>query len=139
MRVEAGRGRTGALGARASRPPRGRLEARSGDGSYPWLWILPALALVLLFTLYPVAHTLWTSLHRVMILLPGEPFVGLANYQAVLESALSSGRYYDGRYVWIDSRINLETGILPKKDRAVENRKRALESIIKNLTKQLTT
>lgn len=59
--------------------------------------------------------------------------------QVALESALSSGRLYDGRYVWIDSRINLETGILPKKDRAVENRERALETIIKNLTKQLTT
>jgi ABC-type sugar transport system permease subunit len=49
--------------------------------------VLPALGLVLLFTVFPVAHTLWTSLHQVMILLPGEPFVGLANYGAVLESA----------------------------------------------------
>ncbi len=57
-----------------------RLAARQ----YPVLWILPALGLVLLFTLYPVAQTLWTSLHQVMILLPGEPFVGLANYQAVV-------------------------------------------------------
>ena len=42
---------------------------------------------MLLFTIYLVAHTLWTSLRRVMILFPGEPFVGLANYRAVLESA----------------------------------------------------
>jgi ABC-type sugar transport system permease subunit len=84
MEVEAGRGRARAP---ASRPPRAIVVARSGEGAYPWLWILPALALVLLFTLYPVAHTLWTSLHRVMILLPGEPFVGLANYWAVLGSA----------------------------------------------------
>jgi ABC-type sugar transport system permease subunit len=87
MRVEAGGGRARAVGAPASRPPRATVAARSGEGAYPWLWILPALALVLLFTLYPVAHTLWTSLHRVMILLPGEPFIGLANYRAVLESA----------------------------------------------------
>jgi ABC-type sugar transport system permease subunit len=46
--------------------------------------VLPALGLVLLFTVFPVAHTLWTSLHQVMILLPGEPFVGLANYRAVV-------------------------------------------------------
>jgi ABC-type sugar transport system permease subunit len=71
----------------ALRPWRAAGAARAGEGAWPWLWILPALALVLLFTLYPVAHTLWTSLHRVMILLPGEPFVGLANYGAVLESA----------------------------------------------------
>jgi multiple sugar transport system permease protein len=51
---------------------------------YPALWVLPALCLVLAFTVYPVAHTLWTSLHQVMILLPGEPFVGLANYRAVV-------------------------------------------------------
>lgn len=54
----------------------------------PALWILPALLLVLLFTAYPVAHTLWTSLHRVMILLPGEPFVGLANYRAATSGPL---------------------------------------------------
>jgi ABC-type sugar transport system permease subunit len=85
--VEAGRGRARAFSVPTSRRPRASVAARSGEGLYPWLWVLPALAMVLLFTLYPVAHTLWTSLHRVMILLPGEPFVGLANYRAVLESA----------------------------------------------------
>jgi hypothetical protein len=56
-----------------------------------------------------------------------------------LEAVLSSSRLYDGRYVWIDGRINLETGTLPRKDRALENRQKALETIVKNLTKQLTT
>jgi ABC-type sugar transport system permease subunit len=46
--------------------------------------VLPALCLVIVFTVYPVAHTLWTSLHQVMILLPGEPFVGLANYRSIV-------------------------------------------------------
>jgi ABC-type sugar transport system permease subunit len=71
-------------GARAQRADVGKSY---GDQVLQWLWVLPALALVLLFTIYPVAHTLWTSLRRVMILFPGEPFVGLANYRAVLESA----------------------------------------------------
>ena len=63
---------------RAGVPPApGERRRALRRGTYPWLWVLPALALVLLFTLYPVAHTLWTSLHRVMILFPGEPFVGL--------------------------------------------------------------
>jgi ABC-type sugar transport system permease subunit len=84
MRVAAGRRQ--AAGS-AARPAQASVAARAGEGAYPWLWILPALALVLLFTIYPVAHTLWTSLHRVMILFPGEPFVGLVNYRAVLESA----------------------------------------------------
>jgi hypothetical protein len=57
-----------------------------------------------------------------------------------LQSILSSGdRLYDQRYVWIDTRINRETGILAKQVRAVENRIKAQEDILKQLTKLLTT
>jgi hypothetical protein len=55
-----------------------------------------------------------------------------------LQNVLSSGRLYDGRFAWIDSRINLETGTLPRKDRAMINRQKAFEDIVKNLTKLLT-
>ncbi|HHY50796.1 MAG TPA: sugar ABC transporter permease [Alphaproteobacteria bacterium] len=51
---------------------------------YPGLWLLPALLPVILMTAYPIGHALWTSLHEVMILFPGEPFVGLRNYERVL-------------------------------------------------------
>jgi hypothetical protein len=44
---------------------------------------------------------------------------------------------YDGRYVWIDGRINLETGILPKAARAVQSRQKSLAAIVTNLTKLL--
>ena len=54
---------------------------------YPIEWVLPVLFIVLLLTVFPVAHTLWTSLHRVMVLLPGTPFVGLDNYAAVIDSS----------------------------------------------------
>ena len=47
---------------------------------------VPALLPVVLMTLYPIGHALWTSLHEVMILFPGEPFVGLKNYQRVVGS-----------------------------------------------------
>ena len=53
---------------------------------FPGLWLLPALLPVVLMTLYPIGHALWTSLHEVMILFPGEPFVGLKNYQRVVGS-----------------------------------------------------
>jgi multiple sugar transport system permease protein len=53
---------------------------------YPGLWLIPALLPVLLMTVYPIGHALWTSLHEVMILFPGEPFVGLRNYQRVVTS-----------------------------------------------------
>ena len=50
------------------------------------LWLLPALLPVMLMTLYPIGHAFWTSLHEVMILFPGEPFVGLKNYSRVIAS-----------------------------------------------------
>lgn len=57
-----------------------------------------------------------------------------------ISSVMSSiDRLYDTRFVWIDARINLETGILVKKARAVRNRKKALRRLIKDLTKLLTT
>lgn len=53
---------------------------------FPGLWLLPALLPVVLMTVYPVGHALWTSLHEVVILFPDEPFVGLRNYQRVVAS-----------------------------------------------------
>ena len=51
---------------------------------FPGLWLLPALLPVILMTVYPIGHALWTSLHEVMILFPGEPFVGLRNYERIV-------------------------------------------------------
>jgi multiple sugar transport system permease protein len=53
---------------------------------YPLLWLLPVLAPVAAFIVYPVGYAFWTSLHQVMLLFPGEPFVGLDNYARVLSS-----------------------------------------------------
>lgn len=56
---------------------------------FPALWVLPALLPVAIFTIFPVAHALWTSLHQVMLLFPGEDFVGLENYVNVI-----TGEYF---------------------------------------------
>jgi ABC-type sugar transport system permease subunit len=53
---------------------------------FPGVWLLPALLPVILMTVYPIGHALWTSLHQVMILFPAEPFVGLKNYWRVIGS-----------------------------------------------------
>lgn len=53
---------------------------------YPWLWLMPALIPVATFTIFPVGYAFWTSLHSVMLLFPGEPFVGLDNYIRVIQS-----------------------------------------------------
>lgn len=57
-----------------------------------------------------------------------------------LPNVLGSGdRLYDKRYVWIDARVNLSKGILPLKERSVEDRKKARKDVIKQLTKILST
>ncbi|MFW6139130.1 MAG: carbohydrate ABC transporter permease [Spirochaetota bacterium] len=53
---------------------------------YPIEWLLPVLIIVGMFTIYPVGYAIWTSLHRVLLLLPAKPFVGLKNYLDVLQS-----------------------------------------------------
>jgi ABC-type sugar transport system permease subunit len=61
---------------------------------FPAVWIVPALLPVALLTIYPVLDAFWTSLHQVMILFPGEPFVGFENYRAVV-----AGEYF-GVALW---------------------------------------
>ncbi len=53
---------------------------------FPGLWLLPALLPVILMTVYPIGHALWTSLHEVMLLFPDQAYVGLKNYQRVVTS-----------------------------------------------------
>lgn len=56
-----------------------------------------------------------------------------------ISGVLADGdRFYDKRFVWIDSRINRETGILEKRSRAVSDRIKAQADILKQLTKLLT-
>ena len=47
----------------------------------PWLFLFPALALLGVYLAYPVFATLWLSFHDKT----GEAFVGLANYQTMLD------------------------------------------------------
>ncbi|HKQ95224.1 MAG TPA: sugar ABC transporter permease [Aestuariivirgaceae bacterium] len=56
---------------------------------FPTLWLLPTLMLVAAFTVFPIAHALWTSVHQVMLLFPEEDFVGLDNYRTVV-----TGEYF---------------------------------------------
>ena len=58
-------------------------------GRFPALWVLPALLPVAAFTIFPIAYAFWTSLHQVMLLFPGEDFVGLDNYANVV-----TGEYF---------------------------------------------
>jgi hypothetical protein len=57
---------------------------------------------------------------------------------AALSAALSSGeRLYDKRYAWIDARVNLEKGLLPKIARAAADRVKAQTEALNQLIKLL--
>ena len=49
-----------------------------------WLLVLPALALLALLALYPVAYGIWISFFNKHSFFPEQNFVGLGNYAAVL-------------------------------------------------------
>jgi len=59
------------------------------DPRIGWVYVAPAVAIVLLIALFPLAWTLWESLHQHDLRMPwlGRPFVGLANYAEILRDA----------------------------------------------------
>ena len=52
----------------------------------PYLFLVPYFLLFATFVLAPAIYGLWVSLHDWDYLLPGKPFVGLDNYQALFDS-----------------------------------------------------
>jgi multiple sugar transport system permease protein len=56
-------------------------------GRFPALWLFAVLVPIAAFTIFPVVHALWTSLHQVMLLFPDEHWVGLDNYRNVVTGA----------------------------------------------------
>ena len=62
----------------------------------------------------------------------------VTNALALVSSIMSSGdRLYDKRYVWIDARINLETGILVKATTSLADRIKANRIILNSMLKLL--
>jgi len=53
---------------------------------YPIHWLFPVLILVIIFTIYPFGYAIYTSLFRILVVLPTRPFVGLKNYAKVIAS-----------------------------------------------------
>jgi len=66
-----------------------RFRAMWTTSRFPAVWLLPVLVVTALLTIFPIAHALWTSLHQVMLLFPGNDFVGLDNYKTVV-----TGEYF---------------------------------------------
>jgi len=74
----------------------------------PWLFLAPALVATVVLVLGPVLETFWLSLHNVVLFRPRvRPFVGLANYLAVLNDEVFWGSL--GRsVVWVGAAVGLQ-------------------------------
>lgn len=57
--------------------------------------LIPALAVLSVFSLFPVARTLWLSFHQVILTMPalGEVFVGLENYRRLFQDTAFLNSY----------------------------------------------
>jgi ABC-type sugar transport system permease subunit len=60
--------------------------ARRELSRYPIEWLFPVLILVIIFTVYPFGHAIWSSLFRIILISPKRPFVGIKNYIDVVSS-----------------------------------------------------
>jgi sn-glycerol 3-phosphate transport system permease protein len=74
---------------------------RTSQWLYGWLLLLPAAALLALFTHYPAAATLWQSFHSTPRAGRGSAFVGVDNYRALVDDpifwqSLSNNLWYAG-------------------------------------------
>jgi sn-glycerol 3-phosphate transport system permease protein len=74
---------------------------RTSQWLYGWLLLLPAAALLVLFTHYPAVATLWQSVHSTPRAGRGSVFVGADNYRQLLEDpifwqSLSNNLWYAG-------------------------------------------
>ena len=63
--------------------------------------------------------------------------MGSGDLDALSNVMKSTDRLYDKRYAWIDARINMKTGILQKRQRAVDARVEAQAEIVNQLFKLL--
>src|SRR4030095_6651998 len=57
---------------------------RAPQWIYAWLLLLPAMALLVLFTHYPAVATLWQSFHSTPKGARSAVFVGLENYEQLV-------------------------------------------------------
>jgi multiple sugar transport system permease protein len=104
-----------AVGRERRVPGRLRRAVRS-DHAVAWAFILPSVALVALFGLYPILSGLWLSFQKASLLSPVREFAGLENYRAIvhddrLRQAAVNTVYYTLLFVPISILVSLAIAI----------------------------
>ena len=71
-------------------PPirRGRTSAWA-DRHFKWLMVAPAVLIILAFSIYPLLFSLWVAFVNYDFQVPGHAFVGLQNFQEIIDDPLA--------------------------------------------------
>jgi len=87
------------------RPGRRVITAQAAT---PWLMLAPAMTAAAVLVLLPVAHTLWLSLHQVILYRPKtRPFIGLTNYaQSLTDPVFWESLWHS--LVWVVCAVSLQ-------------------------------
>ncbi|MDO5700875.1 MAG: sugar ABC transporter permease [Bowdeniella nasicola] len=80
-------------GSAARRSRQHKVSAAQRNGLWPWLFVLPLLSGVLVFYLWPIVQNFLMSFSRVSPFGHSSKFVGLDNYQTLLESGELAGAF----------------------------------------------
>src|SRR5262245_15007864 len=64
-------------------------RALTSDHLAGWLFVLPAVFLVALFSIFPIIWGFLLSLQKASLLSPNRPYVGLDNYQRIASDPLA--------------------------------------------------
>jgi multiple sugar transport system permease protein len=90
-----------------------RRAAGNGDAALGLLLVAPILVTMAALVFFPLAQTVWDSLHRINPMQAGSPFIGAANYIGMLSDA-ELGTAWINTLVYVAIAVSAETvfGIL---------------------------
>jgi len=71
------------------RAARARTWSAWSDRHFKWLLVAPAIALILALTVYPLAYSVWVAFVNFDFQIPGHAFVGLQNFEYVVEDPIA--------------------------------------------------
>jgi ABC-type sugar transport system permease subunit len=87
---------------RQSPPPAARAVAAVADFvrqyRFAYLMIVPAFVAIGVIALYPAAYSVWTGSHRISMILPGSEWVGLQNYERLLDDDRFRNAWFNTLY-----------------------------------------
>jgi multiple sugar transport system permease protein len=78
-----------ALPALVARPTRSSGFSAWFERHFKWLIVAPAVLLILVLSVYPLAFSIWVDFVNYDFQIPGHDFVGLANFEQIIDDPLA--------------------------------------------------